>query len=295
MAPSLRHFHSYHWSHRPFYFTINASLLDWSIFSWAWAAVNMFLWLWVGDLQGFSRGLWICHCGGRFSHFEMLLIPSGCLMQCFKITHIWIFKKERKMGNISRAQPATSWIMALLTASYFLALGNVPSRAPAANSRTTSSSRQKGQNTEFANTFSLVTALPMMKWMDCFQEELPQETRKHDSCRCGGKLDGKLAINWTELMLIWARDTEAQGYNWFLCYHSWDSLPFPRLLWAPVVSGAPVGNPEIAWRSPSIPPPPMLTPPNSEVPLTSFQKCPRAAVRTQTTVAAVSCFLTIPK
>lgn len=174
-------------------------------------------------------------------------------------SHIYGFlKRKGRWGNISLAQPATSWIMAVLTASYCLELGNVPSQPPAADSRTTSSPRQKGQNTEFANTFSLVTVLPMMKWMDCFQEELPQETRKHDSCRCGGKLDGKLAINWTELMLIWARDTEAQGYNWFLCYHSWDSLPFPMLLWAPVVSGAPVGNPEIAWPSPRIPPHPCL-------------------------------------
>lgn len=94
-------------------------------------------------------------------------------------------------------------------------------------------------------------------------------------------------------MLMWGRDTEAQGYNWFLCYHSWDSLPFHMLFWAPVVWEALAGNPESTWSFSAQPP--TLTLPNSDVSLKSLQKCSRAVVRTQTTVAAASRFLTTPK
>lgn len=114
MASLLLRSHSYHWSHRPSYFTINASLLAWSILLRARATVDMFLWLCVSDLWGFSWGLWICHCGRRFSHFKTVLIASGAWCRIFKL-HMYGFFKKRKKNNTLQAQPANSSIITLLT------------------------------------------------------------------------------------------------------------------------------------------------------------------------------------
>lgn len=126
----------------------------------AWATVNIFSWPCVSDLQGFSRGLWICHCGERCSRFKMPLSSHRAAWCGVFKWRIYRFKgggdkkgKNARENNISFAQRPVSRMITLLTQFYFLKLYNVHSRPTKANSPTRSSSRQRGWKTEFANQF----------------------------------------------------------------------------------------------------------------------------------------------
>lgn len=163
---------------------------------------------------------------------------------------------------------------ALLAEFYFLKLYDIHLRPTKANSPKTASSRPRGWKIESANKFSRVPAPPILWWMDCFHEYLLRETSEYETCRCGWKLGDKFTIRCTWRILVWVRDTEAQGYNRFLCYHSWDLL-------ASLGTYCIRSNTESQGGFPLLP---MLVLPNSEAPLGGLQKCTRAVLRTCSTL-----------
>lgn len=160
MASLLQPLHSHHWLLGPFYFTINASLPDWSIFSW------------LGPQSIYSHGhvLVICRvsreaCGFVTVARDVLVSrcpshPIGLPDAVFSNDAYIDLKgggnkkgKNARENNISFAQRPVSRMITLLTQFYFLKLYNVHSRPTKANSPTRSSSRQRGWKTEFANQF----------------------------------------------------------------------------------------------------------------------------------------------